>query len=144
MRYVGQNFELAIPVPQSKSPPAANWLKRAFLDAHQRKYGHHDPGAAVEVINVRLTARKAHARSGHQPRLSRRTGLWPASGTTSPVWFAVDRPTDTRFLERGALAPGDSLKGPLIITQFDATTLVPPGSRLCVDASGSLLIEVDP
>ena len=46
-------------------------------------------------------------------------------------------------VERGALAPGAVLTGPLVVTQFDATTLVPPGSRLSVDASGSLLIEVD-
>jgi N-methylhydantoinase A len=144
MRYVGQNFELAIPVPQSQSLPPADWLKRAFLDAHQRKYGHHDPAAAVEIINVRLTARKARARPRRELPAARHAGPRPLSGTTSPVWFNADRPTDTRFVERSTLAPCDSLKGPLIVTQFDATTLVPPGSRLCVDTSGSLLIEVDP
>ena len=40
------------------------------------------------------------------------------------------RPTDTTFIERSALAPGAVLEGPLVVTQFDATTLVPPGSRL--------------
>jgi N-methylhydantoinase A len=59
------------------------------------------------------------------------------------VWFAADRPTDTRFIDRRALAPGTALEGPLVVTQFDATTLVPPGSRLSVAESGSLLIEVD-
>jgi N-methylhydantoinase A len=59
------------------------------------------------------------------------------------VWFAADRPTDTRFIDRSALAPGTRLAGPLVVTQFDATTLVPPGSRLSVAESGSLLIEVD-
>ena len=144
MRYVGQNFELAIPVTQSKSLPPADWLKRAFLGAHQRKYGHHDPAATVEIINVRLTARKARARPGREPRSSRQTGLRPLSTTTRPVWFSADRPTDTGFVERSVLAAGDALKGPLVVTQFDATTLVPPGSQLSVDASGSLLIEVDP
>jgi N-methylhydantoinase A/oxoprolinase/acetone carboxylase beta subunit len=47
------------------------------------------------------------------------------------------------FIDRSALAPGTTLAGPLVVTQFDATTLVPPGSRLSVAESGSLLIEVD-
>ena len=45
---------------------------------------------------------------------------------------------------RGSLAPGAVLAGPLVVTQFDATTLVPPGSRLSVAECGSLLIEIDP
>jgi hypothetical protein len=39
---------------------------------------------------------------------------------------------------------GTALEGPLVVTQFDATTLVPPGSRLLVAECGSLQIEVDP
>jgi N-methylhydantoinase A len=61
-----------------------------------------------------------------------------------PVWFAADKPTDTPFIERGSLAPGALLAGPMVVTQFDATTLVPPGSRLSVRECGSLLIEVCP
>jgi N-methylhydantoinase A/oxoprolinase/acetone carboxylase beta subunit len=41
------------------------------------------------------------------------------------------------------LPPGAVLEGPAVVTQFDSTTLVPPGSRLSVDDSGSLAIEVD-
>jgi N-methylhydantoinase A len=144
MRYVGQNFELAIPIPQGQGPPPAAWLRRAFLEAHQRKYGHHDPEAAVEVINVRLSARKGRARSTSGTRAPRPSTPAQASGGTRSVWFAADRPTDTRFIERSALTPGTLLEGPLVVTQFDATTLVPPGSRLTVESSGSLLIEVDP
>ena len=143
MRYVGQNFELAIPVPHGEGLPPTAWLKSAFLEAHQRKYGHHDPSAPIEIINVRLSARKGRASTGNGAGASRRSTPAPASSNTRPVWFAADRPTDTRFIDRSALAPGTTLAGPLVVTQFDATTLVPPGSRLTVAESGSLLIEVD-
>ena len=144
MRYVGQNFELAIPVPQGERLPAAAWLKGAFLEAHQRKYGHHDPEAAVEVINVRLTARKGRAGARLGAGVSRHAAPTQTSSAKRPVWFAADKPTDTTFIERNALTPGAVLEGPLVVTQFDATTLVPPGSRLSVGECGSLLIEVDP
>jgi len=143
MRYVGQNFELAIPIPQG-ALPAASWLRAAFLEAHQRKYGHHDPAAAIEIINVRLTARRPRARPSPEARKSVRAGPASHVGAAHPVWFAADKPIDTRFIERDALAAGMRMDGPVVVTQFDATTLVPPGSRLSVEASGSLLIEVEP
>ncbi|HKD75963.1 MAG TPA: hydantoinase/oxoprolinase family protein, partial [Ktedonobacterales bacterium] len=143
MRYVGQNFELAIPIPQGNSPPPTDWLRRAFLDAHQRKYGHHDPTAAIEIVNVRVTARKARAHPTDQT-LSRRQVHSPlASATAHPVWFSADRPVVAPFIERSALVPGTTLEGPLVVTQFDATTLVPPSSRLCVEANGNIVIGID-
>jgi N-methylhydantoinase A len=143
MRYVGQNFELAIPVPDGQGLPPAAGLKRAFLDAHQRKYGHHDPEAAIEIVNVRVSARKGRASAGAGRHPSRHSAAASSSGSTRAVWFTAERHTDTAFIDRGALAPGTVLAGPLVVTQFDATTLVPPGCRLSVAASGSLLIEVD-
>jgi N-methylhydantoinase A len=143
MRYVGQNFELAIPVPQGQGLPPAAWLKRAFLEAHQRKYGHHDPEAAVEVVNVRLSARNGRAGEGAGAGASRQSVLAPNASGTRPVWFVAEQPTDTRFIARDTLTAGAVLEGPLVITQFDATTLVPPASRVTVLESGSLLIEID-
>ena len=143
MRYVGQNFELAIPVPPGGALPQSDWLKRAFLQAHQRKYGHHDPAAAIEIITLRLVARKTRVRPSRDTRKPERPRPAPLASTTSPVWFGADKPTDTRFVERSALLPGTVLEGPAVVTQFDSTTLVPPGSRLSVDDSGSLMIEVD-
>jgi N-methylhydantoinase A len=143
MRYVGQNFELAIPVPQEQGLPPAAWLKRAFLEAHQRKYGHHDPEAAVEVVNVRLSARNGRAGEGAGAGASRQSVLAPNASGTRPVWFVAEQPTDTRFIARDTLTAGAVHEGPLVITQFDATTLVPPASRVTVLESGSLLIEID-
>jgi N-methylhydantoinase A len=143
MRYVGQNFELAIPVPSGPVPPAADWLRRSFLEAHQKKYGHHDPAAPIEIVNVRLAARKARARPVCNTYGVRGAKASPAA-VTRQVWFAADRPEDTRFVAREALSPGVALDGPMVITQFDATTLVPPGSRLVAEEGGSLLIEITP
>ena len=143
MRYVGQNFELAIPLPQGQRLPPSAWLKSAFLEAHQRKYGHHDPTAAIEIINVRLIARKARA-SAKTPSFAPARSLIAAdSGSTQPVWFTADQPTETTFIDRSVLLPGTALEGPFVVTQFDATTLVPPRSRLLVAECGGLQIDVD-
>jgi N-methylhydantoinase A len=146
MRYVGQNFELAIPLPQGQRQglPPKGWLKSAFLEAHQRQYGHHDPAAAIEIVNVRLSARKARASAKTRTFAPPQYAPAANSGGTRPVWFTADRPTATTFIDRRVLVAGTALEGPLVVTQFDATTLVPPGSRLLVAECGSLQIEVDP
>jgi N-methylhydantoinase A len=144
MRYVGQNFELAIGLPPGEGLPPSGWLRSAFLAAHQRKYGHHDSAAPIEIVNVRLSARKARARPRTPNFAPARSPSAASSRRTRPVWFTADRPTETTFIDRGVLVPGTALEGPFVITQFDATTLVPSGSRLLVAECGSLQIEVDP
>ena len=42
---------------------------------------------------------------------------------------------------RGVLTPGRKFRGPAIVTEYSATTVVPPGRRFGVDRAGNLVIE---
>ncbi|HWQ14608.1 MAG TPA: hydantoinase/oxoprolinase family protein, partial [Roseiflexaceae bacterium] len=42
--------------------------------------------------------------------------------------------------DRDDLRPGDALRGPAIVAQLDATTVIPPGWRAAVDADLNLLL----
>jgi N-methylhydantoinase A/oxoprolinase/acetone carboxylase beta subunit len=46
-------------------------------------------------------------------------------------------------LARDALGAGTCFDGPAIVSQLDATTLVPPGWRVEVHAAGSMLLRRD-
>jgi N-methylhydantoinase A len=145
MRYVGQNYELPIPIEGGRLPPRSR-LTAAFLEAHLTKYGHADPEAAIEIVNVRLLARSV--------RPEQRAAPWqpsPHAGARDapppalhPVWFEAAGPADTPFIDRAALVPAARLAGPAVLTQFDATTLLPPACRARVEVSGCLIIEMDP
>jgi N-methylhydantoinase A len=65
----------------------------------------------------------------------------PAPRTRRPVWFDGDAPTDTPVFDRAALGPGAVVRGPAVIDQFDATTLVFPGDTARVDAALNILID---
>jgi N-methylhydantoinase A/oxoprolinase/acetone carboxylase beta subunit len=67
----------------------------------------------------------------------------PASIISRPVWFDSDRPVDVPFIERSGLAPGTTLEGPLVVTQYDATTLVPPNCRVGVEEGGNIVIRLN-
>jgi len=49
---------------------------------------------------------------------------------------------DTPIYDRAALLPGHVIKGPAVVEQLDATTLVFPGDTASVDAALNLFIEV--
>jgi N-methylhydantoinase A len=140
MRYIGQNYELPI-VLADAGALNADTLRRAFFEAHRTKYGHFNPDGAVEIVNVRLVARARLA-----PHIAPAAFAATASKTAVPVvrdvWFDADEPVKTSFLPRDSLAPNQIIQGPAVITQFDATTLLPPGASLTVLPSGSLSIEV--
>jgi N-methylhydantoinase A len=139
MRYIGQNFELAIPVGDPFPNPET--LQANFHKAHERSYGFFSATDPIEIVNVRLSA---SGRLGAAPPE-------PASGAASaapepvehrPVWFDADASRRTPVYDRAALAPGHRLEGPAIIEQFDATTVLHPGDVLTVDVAQNLLIEV--
>lgn len=140
MRYVGQNFEIAVPMDlDGGAMPGADRLRQDFFHAHKTKYGHFDPDAAVEVVNVRILARQARPPVA---RTAQPTGdAAAAAPRAQSVWFEPAEPETATVIDRAALTPEAPLATPAVITQFDATTLLPPGYTLKVVAGGSLLIE---
>jgi N-methylhydantoinase A len=44
-------------------------------------------------------------------------------------------------LQRADLGAGRA--GPLIVEEYDATCVVPPGARAALDAGGNIVIELD-
>ena len=145
MRYIGQNYELAIDVPeidvgQCGELPAGDVLRARFFEAHERNHGHSDTTMPVEMVNVRLTAR---ATSTHPPVIRHPPAVAaPQARTRRAVWFTSDGPLDAEIFDRGDLAPGHSISGPAIIEQFDATIALFPGDVAHVDEVSNLTIKV--
>jgi N-methylhydantoinase A len=134
LRYRGQGYELNVP---AKGDAAAR-----FHQEHQYRYGYHHPGKEIELVTVRLRGKvKAQKMAlGESEPKSRRTGR------AKPVEIAAvifqGRSVTTRVYERSDLIAGASMKGPAIITEYSATTVVPPGKTFSVDRAGNLLIAI--
>jgi N-methylhydantoinase A len=45
---------------------------------------------------------------------------------------------------RERLPAGTEFNGPLIVEQMDATTVVPPKAKFMIDASGVIVLELEP
>ena len=133
MRYHGQGSEIA--VPWSAEPGAADL---AFAEAHQGLYGF-TLGSAIEVVTLRAEAVGLMPRPV-QSSLPEGIGVKPVSHRA--VHFA-DGTVEVPVYDRTDFGAGDTFQGPAIVTQLDATTVVPRGWAGAVHVSGAILLTAD-
>jgi N-methylhydantoinase A len=127
IRYAGQSYELNVP-----------WVAgdpgRPFHAEHQRVYGYADRGRPIEIVTVRVRARKIRAK----PDLT-----LPGSAEIPPPVrrrvYLNGRWRMLPVLSRDAIHETVT-KGPALIADYGATTLIPPGWRFHRDKYGTLIL----
>jgi N-methylhydantoinase A len=55
--------------------------------------------------------------------------------------FFRNKAVATPIYERADLVPGRAISGPAVITEYSATTVIPPGKRFWLDESENLVIK---
>ncbi|MYC89436.1 MAG: hydantoinase/oxoprolinase family protein [Gemmatimonadales bacterium] len=139
LRYAGQAYELTVPV--APGTPDLQDMARAFDREHERTYGHPSEGDPVDLVNVKVLARVAvHAANPDRHLLPPP----PATlGAPRDVYFGpADGTLETAVVARTDLT-ADWNEGPVIVEEYDATCVVPPGCRARLDAFGNIDIAVD-
>ncbi len=134
VRYRGQGYEINVPAEGS--------VAARFHQEHQRRYGYHHPGRQIELVTIRLRARMGVPQPEvGRPGTARKPSRRAAAVERAPVFFS-GRTMTTPVYERADLVPGKVLRGPAVITEYSATTVVPPGKRFWVDRLVNLRIAV--
>ncbi len=145
IRYVGQSYELTIPLPGNRIDSAMlEQVLSRFHQEHDRAYGFSTPGEAVEFVSLRLTAIGQIIKPKLR-ELERSDGNLAAALISSrSVYFAEHGGyLDCPIYDRYKLAAGHLLKGPAIVTELDSTTVIHPGYRAEVDRYGNLVMTLD-
>jgi N-methylhydantoinase A len=136
MRFIGQAFELSVPVPESAL--SMEDIDRAFLAAYERRYSYAAAGPA-EIVTFRVSV-YGIVEKPELPRVPARGSLQAAKTGERPVAFdGKFRPTG--IYDRLLLPAGAEIAGPAIIDEAGSTTLVPPGFHATVDPHGTLVLE---
>ena len=143
-RYVGQNFELSIPLSYSRGGDIdVEQLRQAFMAAHEQSYGYYNARDPVEIVNIRAIARARRADPDRARPAADETSA-AADEESRHVYFGYDAAVETRVYNRASLRAGDVVRGPAIVEQLDATTVIFPGDVARVDPSLNILIKVNP
>ncbi|MCL4459922.1 MAG: hydantoinase/oxoprolinase family protein [Chloroflexi bacterium] len=144
VRYVGQAYEVNVPVPASMlSVEDLILIEKRFHDRHKQIYGHCAQEEPVEMVNLRVSTLglmakppiKREALGDSDTRLAlkgkRQASFDPEGGFIEcPVY------------ERTCLKPGNVVEGPAIIEQKDSTVIIYPRHRAYLDAYRNLIIDV--
>ena len=143
VRYVGQSYELEVPIAADVVDEAA--MARVIEDFHtfhERVYGHRDSDELVELVTFRVVLSQAPGRAPGGAGLQTAHGT-PSPRTTRKAYFPeAGGLVDTPVYDRDALGAGAVLPGPAIVQQLDTTTVIYPESSASIDAHGNLIIEV--
>ncbi|MBV8753907.1 MAG: hydantoinase/oxoprolinase family protein [Hyphomicrobiales bacterium] len=143
MRYAGQNYELAVPLPDGPiTARTLDLLADGFAAAHQRMYGFLAEEEPVQLVTFRVEATGLVVKA---TLAQEQMGGADASGAIRArrdVWIAEEeRSLPCPIYDRDLLKPGNRLRGPAIVEQMDATTLVLPGMEAYVDTYLHLILE---
>jgi len=138
IRYRGQGHELNIPYSRR--------VVDDFRREHQRRYGYNYPDRTVELVTLRL---RGKVKSSQSQLSSSRLRIDPSPirstkrlrAETASVAFHGAK-LKTAVHAREVLQPGKKYYGPAVITEYSATTVVPPGLHFSLDKAGSLVIQI--
>ncbi len=127
LRYRGQSYELTVPWDERK-------LSNRFHAAHERIYGYSDSQREVEIVTIRVQA----VVSVRKPRLKRSQSK--GGPPTERRVFVSGKRQQVPVLSREAVGVKPA-RGPALILDYGATTVVPAGWRYRADAIGNLLLS---
>ena len=134
-RFRGQAHELRIPLP-AEPGTHTDTLSSDFTAEHLRLYGHADSATPVELVAVRLV--------GRTPAPSLELGLGQAvldrAGERQVYFGQRWGLMRTPVVARTALR--QPTNGPLLIDEYDSTTVIPPDAQVWLDDQGQLVMEL--
>jgi 5-oxoprolinase (ATP-hydrolysing) len=115
-------------------------MQQAFEDAYRRRFSFLMPGKALVVEAVSVEAVGRSDAPPEQPRAVAGSAGAPTPHETVRM-FAGGEWRDTKVYLRAGIQPGDTVNGPAIIAEANATTVVEPGWQAEVTAYDHLVLR---
>jgi N-methylhydantoinase A len=140
MRYVGQAFEITVDLKTARAIDLDPSILRARFDQeYEQRFGHSfGADKPVEIVTLKLVARDR----AHKPLNTLSLAAMAPPETVRSVWFGTEfGRRETPVIGRGALT-GEAQAGPLIVEEYEGTTVVPPDASASVDEISNIIIEL--
>lgn len=139
LRYTGQEHTLTIMLDLTAGRDAVATATARFHTIYEGRFGHANPSAPMEIVNIRLVALGDVGRplldAREAPVVEPVTGEHPVAVTFGTTTYQTFR------LDRHALPVGYERAGPFIVDEPTTTTLVPPDWHLSVNPYGCLILR---
>jgi N-methylhydantoinase A len=148
LRYQGQGYELNLPF--------AKTLLSDFHEEHHRRYGYAHPERELELVTLRLRAKlPTETYVGKTDHVGTAASAVQPSAASAPIRVKRGSPSTpkatvlfdgkklaTAIHSRDTLKPSRKYSGPAIITEYSATTVIPPNKHFHIDPEGNLIVTI--
>ena len=145
MRYIGQGYEVEVKLePDQDDESALAGLTPAFNARYAEVFSDSLLDQPLEIVNWKVgavgptpeVALRFEPASNGSPQPDRRESV--------PLYVpATDRFVEAPVHDRYQLRAGDSIRGPALVQENEATTVLDEGDVIRVDARGNLIAELD-
>jgi len=141
MRYLGQNYELQVDVPDQKiSKDLLEKIYDRFHEKHKENYGYDFRGENIEIISFNAAAIGPTEKPVYRLDTSGQAG---SSQGRRRVYLSSRRQAEVLVYRRESLRPGFSAAGPVMVEEIDSTTFIDEGCRVEMDEFGILKIHLE-
>jgi len=143
MRYVGQGYEVFVPVSrEALGPDIAIQLRQAFNDVYQQLYGRVFNDLELEITNLRVKASSPGRQFSERQKANAASG--PISFSERDAYCPVAKAfVRHRVYRREDLTGEIEIKGPVIIEEPESTTIVGGHGSLKLHTSGALVVTLE-
>ncbi len=139
LRYRGQAHELTVSADADTVDGLTDEIAERFHQEHERTYGRRASDEPVDLVTIRSTY---HV--DFDEIVPRATDAPSTQQTQRTAYFGKHIGAQpTPVISRSDLR-GRCEDGPLIVEEYDSTTLVPPDSSARLDHLGNIVIELSP
>ncbi len=142
LRYVGQSWQLQIPIASDHlTQSGLEQIRESFDRHHKQSYGYSVPEEAVEIVNIGVSLTCAVAKP--RPREVGTGGKSPGQARkgSRDVYFRHAGFVSCPIFDRYALRRGNEITGPAVIEEPDSTTVIHPEYVAEVEHYGAVVIR---
>ena len=141
LRYAGQAYELTLPLPESDlTSDSIAALEQAFDEEHEKTYGHRASQEEDHLfVNFRVIGKITRERLMASTSGNGATAKQESRGAYFGSEYGL---LETPVLSRDDLTARPQ-EGPLLIDEYDSTTVVPPDCQAWLDSSGNIRVGLE-
>ena len=141
LRYAGQAYELTLPLPEGDlTSDSIAALEQAFDEEHEKTYGHRASQEEDHLfVNFRVIGKITRERLMASTSGNGATAKQESRGAYFGSEYGL---LETPVLSRDDLTARPQ-EGPLLIDEYDSTTVIPPDCQAWLDSSGNIRVGLE-
>ncbi len=140
VQYQAQASSLTVALPAGDiSDDVLAQIEEAFHQEHERTYGYRCDGEPIQVISLKSVGRGLIEGSRVPGALTRDREESTEAGSRQAYFGEEHGWQETRLMPRTGLKAG-AVAGPLIVEEYDCTTVVPPGWTASLDEWNNIVV----